>query len=420
MWNLRGTPIFLDRLRWHHPTDGTVNNLNVSTLAARMEMSGFGASNQTSKKALDSDIQFCHGPRFVKSWLQPQFGHPKGASMTITLSLAPFRQCWCGRFGCPADLMLQHPSIFAMCDYSWQHGDTFDLWKVEARSYVAAPDSQVTPSSRDTPKLSGTESLSHSVTRVCLDQLINSYSSWWRGVVSGVLSGCLFAGLCICRLHSPGAAHSLNNHWKSKQLSSHVIQQPEAFFLLWFWLWTRSGTPQMFSRLPFCLCLEHTTRENLRVVLPSFTLFSIFPNIFKSIGLCSVSLLANQIAFLTFCDMLPLRWVRQVRWFTQPGKRSRPQTAVGHLLHGWLGVHLGTSRTIAEDQQVAGIGFRPGKGHDRIDTIPSSHICNLMYYLILWLNMYCDWDDCRNMMDDIWNIFDIWMKYEMRFTYHER
>ena len=61
---------------------------------------------------------------------------------------------------------------------------------------------------------------------------------------------------------------------------------------------------------------------------------------------------------LTFCVQ-----VGETSAMVHPtGKRSRPQTAVGHLLHGWLGLHLGTSRPIAQDQQVAGIGKTGPKG----------------------------------------------------------
>jgi len=125
----------------------------------------------------------------------------------------------------------------------------------------------------------------------------------------------------------------------------------------------------MFSCLPFCLCLEHTTRENLRVVLPSFISSNFF----------SIETLFAYVLYEPFCQsdrffsnfLCSVIQVGETSAMVHPtGKRSRPQTAVGHLLHGWLGLHLGTSRPIAQDQQVAGGKTGPKR---EIDT-KASHI----------------------------------------------
>ena len=88
----------------------------------------------------------------------------------------------------------------------------------------------------------------------------------------------------------------------------------------------------------------------------------------------------HQIASRFFPEIFPeLLEVGETGALVHPtGERSRPQTAVGHLLHRWLRVYLGTSRAIAQDQQAAGLGvciavLGPKKGDEIIgfDTIPS-------------------------------------------------
>ena len=90
-------------------------------------------------------------------------------------------------------------------------------------------------------------------------------------------------------------------------------------------------------------------------------------------------LFVNQTAESTLCRLrccLTIEVGETSAMVHPTGKRSRPQTAVGHLLHGWLGLHLGTSRPIAQDQQVAGSGKTGPKRE--IDT-KASHIGNIMY-----------------------------------------
>ena len=65
----------------------------------------------------------------------------------------------------------------------------------------------------------------------------------------------------------------------------------------------------------------------------------------------------HQIASRSFMIFPDLLEVGETGALVHPtGERSRPQTAVGHLLHRWLRVYLGTSRAIAQDQQAAGVG----------------------------------------------------------------
>ena len=89
--------------------------------------------------------------------------------------------------------------------------------------------------------------------------------------------------------------------------------------------------PPTFSHLPFCLFSEHTTREDLRDFWPeiSTSRASVIPSHTKSftkiqvnqvIGSTCSSLCFNIFQHLSTELSASFRWVRQVRWFTQPGK----------------------------------------------------------------------------------------------------
>lgn len=173
-----------------------------------METSGFGASKQTSKKARDisrdAHSHYSH-LGLSNNWEQPTketdwekmiihwiAGIPFQLTISTVWNKLADASHWPGNAdvaGSDVQLIwcwnrLKHQIWYNLCN-AWQpsrqHGvhtniilvTYIDLQKVEALSCVAAPDTQVTPSSKDTPKLSGTESLSHFVT-FCDQSLLES------------------------------------------------------------------------------------------------------------------------------------------------------------------------------------------------------------------------------------------------------